>query len=85
MLVHGLSCLRACGTFPGQGWNLCLLHWQADSLPLSHQGSPRLLLLMLFSEVQLWKKSVQCWEANALGAVVIFVIFLICLECIAYV
>ena len=23
-----------------QGLNLCLLYWQADSLPLSHQGSP---------------------------------------------
>ena len=28
--------------FPTQGLNLCLLHWQADSLPLSHQGSPDL-------------------------------------------
>ena len=26
--------------FPDQGSNPCLLHWQADSLPLSHQGSP---------------------------------------------
>lgn len=24
----------------GQGLNSCLLHWQADSLPMSHQGSP---------------------------------------------
>ena len=24
---------------PTQGWNLHLLHWQVDSLPLSHQGS----------------------------------------------
>ena len=30
----------ACGIFPDQGPNPCLLHWQADSLPLSHQGSP---------------------------------------------
>ena len=28
------------GIFPTQGLNLRLLHWQADSLPLSHQGSP---------------------------------------------
>ena len=31
------------GIFPTQGSNLCLprfLHWQADSLPLSHLGSP---------------------------------------------
>ena len=28
------------GIFPDQGSNPCLLHWQADSLPLSHLGSP---------------------------------------------
>ena len=28
------------GIFPTQGPNPCLLNWQADSLPLSHQGSP---------------------------------------------
>ena len=27
-------------SFPTQGLNPHLLHWQADSLPLSHQGSP---------------------------------------------
>ena len=28
------------GIFPTQELNLSLLHWQVDSLPLSHQGSP---------------------------------------------
>ena len=28
------------GIFLTQGLNPCLLHWQANSLPLSHQGSP---------------------------------------------
>ena len=28
------------GIFLTQGSNLCLPHWQADSLPLSHLGSP---------------------------------------------
>ena len=28
------------GIFPTQGSKPHLLHWQADSLPLSHQGSP---------------------------------------------
>ena len=37
--VHGLS-PAACGICLRQGLNPCLLHWQADSLPLSHQGSP---------------------------------------------
>ena len=32
-----LSCPTACGIFPDQGLNPCLLHWQADPLPLSHQ------------------------------------------------
>ena len=36
----GLSCSMACGIFPDQGSNSCLLRRQADSLPLSHQGSP---------------------------------------------
>ena len=43
----GLSCSAACGTFPDQGSNPCLLHWQADSSPLSHQGSQLLSLLTL--------------------------------------
>ena len=30
----------ACEIFPDQGLNLYLLHWQADSLLLSHQRSP---------------------------------------------
>ena len=29
-----------CGIFPDQRPNPCLLHWQVDSSPLSHQGSP---------------------------------------------
>ena len=28
------------GIFLTEGSNPCLLHWQVDSLPLSHQGSP---------------------------------------------
>ena len=40
VVVHRLSCSVACGLLPDQGSNLCLLHhWQADSLPLHHQGS----------------------------------------------
>ena len=28
------------GIFPTQGLNWCFLHWQVDSLPLNHLGSP---------------------------------------------
>ena len=40
VVAHGPSCSAACGIFPDQGSNPCLLHWQADSQPLHHQGSP---------------------------------------------
>ena len=45
VVAHGLSCSTACGIFPDQGSNLCPLHWQADSQPLRHQGSPYSFLL----------------------------------------
>ena len=31
VVAHGLSYFAVCGIFPGQGSNLCLLHWQVDS------------------------------------------------------
>ena len=45
IVAHGPSGSAACGIFPDQGSNLCPLHWQADSQPLRHQGSPGLGLL----------------------------------------
>ena len=46
-----LSCSTACGIFSDQGSNLCLLHWQVDSLPLSLQGSHPVSLLILFKGI----------------------------------
>ena len=43
VMAHGLSCSAACGIFLDWGSNLCPLHWQADSYPLHHQGSPILI------------------------------------------
>ena len=40
IVAHGPSRSVACGIFPDQGPNPCPLHWQADSQPLRHQGSP---------------------------------------------
>ena len=45
VVAHGPSCSAACGIFPDQGSNPCPLHWQADSQPLHHQGSPLLTSL----------------------------------------
>ena len=45
VVAHGLSCPEACGILLDQGlldqglFDPCLLHWQADSLPMNHQGS----------------------------------------------
>ena len=46
VVVPGLSCFSTCGMFLDQGLNPCPLHWQVDSLPLHHPGSPRCKLLI---------------------------------------
>ena len=53
-VAHRPSCSAACGIFPDQGSNPCPLHWQADSQPLRHQGSPSSIKLTASSLVQLW-------------------------------
>ena len=55
-VAHGPSRSTACGIFPDQGSNPCPLHWQADSQPLCHQGSPRLWVFNLFRVVSLQVK-----------------------------
>ena len=51
-VAHGPSCSTACGIFPDQGSNPYPLHWQADSQPLHHQGSP--CLFVCFSRQSTW-------------------------------
>ena len=42
---NGMGChFLLQGNFLPPGLNLCLLHWPADTLPLSHQGSLRILI-----------------------------------------
>ena len=36
VVLHGRNCFTACGIILDQGANLCLLHWQDNSLPLSY-------------------------------------------------
>ena len=45
VVAHGPSRSAACGILPDQGSNPCPLHWQADSQPLCHQGSPLSIFL----------------------------------------
>ena len=42
VVSHELSCFEICGIILDQGSNPYLLHWQVDSLPLNHQGSPQI-------------------------------------------
>ena len=49
VVTLGLSCSKACGISLDQVSNPCLLHWQADSLSLSHKGKPSGMLLIFFT------------------------------------
>ena len=71
VVVHGPSCSAACGIFPDQGSNPCPLHWQADSQPLRHQGSPLLAIFifqLLFNvfTFQFWKNAFRPVNAELL-------------------
>ena len=55
VVAHGPSCSAACGIFPDRGSNPCPLHWQADSEPLRHQGSPRFFYSYPFSRSVVFK------------------------------
>jgi len=50
----------ACGIFQDEGSNLCLLHWQKDFLPLSHQGSPIMVLKKTIYETDI--RSFRKWS-----------------------
>ena len=45
VVAHGPSRSAACGILPYWDTNPCPLHWQADSQPLRHQGSPSVMFL----------------------------------------
>ena len=68
-MVHRLSCSKACGVFPDQGSNQCLLHWQVYSLLSSHPGSPSPdpLILKLFAflgQIVLDLPEDECFHSN---------------------
>ena len=69
VVAHRLSCYAVCGIFLNHGLNPCLLHQQADSLLLSHQGISsqsfgicRVLVLRLatFTKIHKMFKSHHC-------------------------
>ena len=72
-VAHGPSCSMACGILPDQGSNPCPLHWQADSQPLRHQGSPLCLFLICFpfppqlSQTSFFIIRFTEWDGNIVG------------------
>ena len=60
IVAHGLSCSAAYGIFPDQGSNPCPLHWQADSQPLRHQESPRLIFKDLILTLKMYLITLKC-------------------------
>ena len=60
VVAHGPSCSTAYGIFPDQGSNPCPLHWQADSQPLRHQGSPQVFCTALMLP-QIWVRLRAHW------------------------
>ena len=67
IVAHGPSRSVACGILPDQGSNPCPLHWQADSQPLRHQGSPR---------VGVFERGPRCRENQ--GTAYVRMVFLCC-------
>ena len=65
--AHGLNCSEARGIFLDQGLNMSLLHWQADSLPLRHQGSPAPVLLPGESHGQRSLVGYSLWGSQGVG------------------
>ena len=61
-VAHGPSRSAARGILPDQGSNPCSLHWQADSQPLRHQGSPDTELLIQVYRLGLLFFSLQLEE-----------------------
>ena len=79
IVAHGPSCSAACGIFPDQDLNPCPLHWQADSQPLRHQGSPNLTSLKIKLKwfcmtCSYWQK----WKLSLTGHNILSMNILIC-------
>ena len=60
-MAYELSCSVACEIFPDQGSNPCLLHWQVDSLPLNHQGSPLIVILIYLITNEVEQLFIDSW------------------------
>ena len=60
--VYRICCSTVRGIFLDQGSNLCLLHWQPNSYPLDHQGSPPTILMFTLLR---FKSSQLCFSLKS--------------------
>ena len=67
-----VSLPMACGIFPDQGSNPCPLHWQADSSPLDHQGSPMFFKGLLKKRFLLGSQIEMHWSYRSIYEELIF-------------
>ena len=58
-MLHGHSCSTAHGIFPHQGSSPCPLHWQVDSQPPDHEGSPNIITATIITKVCVLSQSVM--------------------------
>ena len=78
VVAHGPSCSAACGILPDQGSNQCPLHWQADSQPLRHQGSPEANFLICLLQFVF---HVSPYSGSCLSAAVMLPNACLCARC----
>ena len=62
--AHGPTCSAARGILPDQGSNPCPLHWQADSQPLRHQGSPSSFNFNFIKVTYVLHHEVKCYISH---------------------
>ena len=63
-VAHGPSRSAARGILPDEGSNPCPLHWQADSQPLRHQGSPPTYFFIDFGKLLFGHKMIDSWNTR---------------------
>ena len=61
-----LVALRPVGSSLDQGLNLCLLHWQADSLPPNHKGNAVWTKIFNYIESEIQKSERDNWSVMSL-------------------
>ena len=66
VVAHGPSSSTSCGIFPDQASNPFPRHWQADSQPLHHHGSPHFNFCSTMSSFSRWGNGIKYLKTGSL-------------------